>query len=127
MRKLTPLILSVSSLSLFLLSSLVNMAWAIDYDMTEIPQKVANYFGISLFAGQLLVSGVMLLFSTSIVAFAMQKRATMAVILSIIIVDFVFMGFLVAMGWLDYWIFLIVCLLVGLLMAGTLRDLITGK
>lgn len=122
MRKITPFILTV-----FLLSSLVSVAWAGDFNMTEVPQNVANYFSVSLFAGELLTSFVFLLFATCMVVFTFRRQTAAAIMYAILVVDFVLMGFLVAMGWLDYWIFLIISLIVAVLMAGQLRDLLTGK
>ncbi len=97
------------------------------FDLLDLPQNVADYFGIGLFAAELLVSFMFLLFPTVMIGFLMSKRSGASALYAVLIVDFVVMGFLVALGWLDYWIFLIVCLLVAVLMAGTLRDMITGK
>lgn len=111
-----------------LLLSFCSVAYAApDIDLIDLPQNVADYFGIPLFAAELLVSAGILLFATVLVGFVMKRSANQAILYSILIVDFVLMGFLVALSWLDYWIFLIVCLLVAIMFAGTLRDLITGK
>ena len=67
------------------------------------------------------------MFPTAMTGFALYRSKGPTILFSIIIVDFVTMAFLVALGWLPYYIFLILALLIGILMAGSLRDLITGK
>lgn len=112
-----------------LLSLLVPLAHAQepDINLLDFPQKVADYFGISAFAAKYLVSGVALLLVTMLVAFTMKRSASSAILYAVLIVDFVMMAFFVALAWIDYWVFLILCLIVALWMASSLRDLITGK
>lgn len=98
-----------------------------DVNLLDFPQHVADYFGISAFAAKYLVSGAGLLFVTMLVAFTMKRSASSAILYAILIVDFVLMAFFVALAWIDYWVFLILCLIVALWMASSLRDLITGK
>lgn len=98
-----------------------------DVNLLDFPQQVADYFGISEFAAKYMVSGVGLLFVTMLVAFTMKRSASSAILYAILIVDFVLMAFFVAVAWIDYWVFLILCLIVALWMASSLRDLITGK
>lgn len=95
-----------------------------DINLLDLPQQVADYFGITEFAAKYLVSGVALLFATMLIGFIMRKGP--GVLYSILIVDFVLMAFFVALAWIDYWVFLILCLLVALMMAGALKNLISG-
>lgn len=110
-------------------SSLVSLTYAQepDVNLLDLPQQVADYFGISEFAAKYLISGTGLLFVTIVVGFIMKKSANQAIFTAILVVNFVMMAFFVALGWIDYWVFLILCLLVALMLAGTVRDLITGK
>lgn len=119
--------LSLALIACCLLLSFVNVAYAQTVDLTDLPANVAAYFGISEFQAELLCSFMFLLFPTIMIGFVMKRSASMSIVISVLVVDFVTMGFLVALGWLDYWIFLIVCLIVGVFMASTLRDMITGK
>lgn len=97
------------------------------YNLTDLDEAVAEAFEIDEFSAGLLISAVILAFPTIMVGFALYKSRSNAVVYGVVIVDFVTMGFLVALGWLPYWIFLIVCLLIAVLMANQFRDLITGK
>lgn len=106
--------------------SYVPRAYAAEYNLTDLPEYVADYFGITEFEAGLLVSFVILLFPIVMVAFTMKKQANQAITYSCLIVGFATMGFLVAMSWLPFWIFLVVSLIVALMFAGQVRDLITG-
>lgn len=101
-------------------------AYAGDYNLTDLPEYVGDYFGVSEFIAGLLCSFMFLLFPTVMIAFTMKKSANTAITYTCLIVDFVVMGFLVAIAWLPFWIFLIVSLIIALMFAGQLRDLITG-
>ncbi len=97
-----------------------------DYNFSDLPEAVADTLGIDEFSAGILVSAVVLTFITAIVGFTLMKAEGNTALYGIIICDFVGMGFLVGLGFLPYWIFLIVCLLVAVLFANTLRSLITG-
>lgn len=98
-----------------------------EVNLLDLPGQVATYFGIDEFSAKLLVSFFFLLWPTVVVGFLYGRaRNAGSMLYPIIIVDFVAMGFLVALGWMPYWIFLIVCLLIALLLAMQLRGLITG-
>ncbi len=97
------------------------------YNLTDLPNGVADYFGIDVFSAEILVSALFLLFTTMLCGVAFYKSQNSAVLYAVLVVDFVSMGFLVALGWLPYWIFLMVCLLVAILLAMQLRGMITGE
>lgn len=104
-------------------------AYAVDpeYNLTDIPDGMAEYFNIPAFTAGIIISAGILLFVSCMIAFTLSKRGTQAIAYGVLISDFVTMGALVALGWLPYWIFLVLCLLVAILFAGSLRDLLTGK
>lgn len=113
-------------ITVLMISSLTPLCYALDVDLTDFPHQVADYFGISEFASKYLVSGVGLVFVTMLVGVVMKRSANQAILYAVLIADFVMMAFFVGLGWIDYWVFLIVCLLVALMMAGALRNVITG-
>lgn len=110
---------------LFFLCVLIPKVNASVYNLTDLDDAVADVLGISSFTGGLLISFIILLFPTLCIAWALAKSKGPTVMYALIIVDFCVMGFLVALGWLEYWIFLIVALLIALLLAGAVRGLIT--
>lgn len=123
--KASRLLLPISLLGAYLLP----LVHAETYDLSELPGNVGTYFNIGDFAGGLIVSAIFLLFPTAMIMFACARAKTSGetMFLAVLICDFVLMGFLVALTWLPYWIFLVVCLLVAIMFAGKIRDLITGK
>lgn len=97
-----------------------------DYDLTDLDDAVAETLGIDSFTAGLLISAVILTFVTVMVGFSMYKAKSNVALYGIIITDFVTMAFLVGLGWLPYYIFLVIALLIAVLFAGQIRDLITG-
>lgn len=105
----------------------VKAATPTPFNLTSFPDLVATAFSLTDFAAKLLVSSLILLFFTILTGVAFMKSNGNTILYAVLIVEFVVMGFLVALAWLPYWIFLIVCLLVAVLLAGQLRGFITGK
>jgi hypothetical protein len=104
---------------------LLNVAYGIEdddvVDISKLPNKIAEALHAPLFAGQILASAIpfgLICFP----AFLLTKN-TIAHISAIILS----LSFSIAIGWLPVWIFLILCLLIGLMFAGQMRDFITGK
>jgi len=94
-------------------------------DISQFPQTLSDALGIPLIAGQMLASMLFLclfLFPTMLLT---NKRSNQFV--AIIFVGLGCLGVTVALTWLPYWFFLIICMIVALMFAGTMRDLITGK
>lgn len=118
-------ILSVT-LFFFLFLNLVNPVHAEnDVDFMNIPQQLADHLNIPLFGGQILASGIMLMiFLLPITIIARGKKAGFIPELGTTLVIY---GFCTAIGWLPYWFLLILCMLIALMFAGTMRDLITGR
>jgi len=106
----------------FLLSFLISIAHAeADIDISAIPQALADKMGIPLFATQLLCSGILLFIFIMPITLLSRKRGTSPI--AELLLGFVILGVCLALGWLPYWILLILGLLVALLYA----DKITGK
>ena len=95
-----------------------------EINFKEIPEYFAEKLNISVFAGGILTSGIVLLtVSLPVICIARGKN----VLIAILAVDFVFMGLCIALTWLPYWFLIIFSTLIALLFAGQIRDLITGK
>lgn len=97
-------------------------------DLSELPQALADALGIDVYSGGILAALLFLMLTLFpallVTGYATRKgNAVMYVALFIGIID---LCFGVAIGWLDYWPLLIVCLLAGIMLASTMRDLITG-
>jgi hypothetical protein len=108
------------------LVALTPMAHATDgegINLSTFPQALADYFGVSLLAGQILATSIFLaLFIFPLLVFTKGKNIMLTVIVS-----FLVMGTCLAFGWLPYWIFILTAVTVGLLFGGSIRDMISGK
>jgi len=90
-------------------------------DISKLPNKLAEAFNAPLFAGQILASAIpfgLICFPTFLLT-----KSPLAHVSAIILC----LGFTIAIGWLPVWLFLILCLLIGLMFAGQMRDFITGR
>ena len=94
-------------------------------NLSEFPTALANQFGISLYAGQILASAIVIAFFVFPTLF-LQKKYNFSPIISLLM-GFVVMGFCVALGWLDIFFMLIICLITALMFSGTMRDLLSGS
>jgi hypothetical protein len=108
------------------------MVHAIDEDevvnLGDFPQKLADALNVSLFVGQLLVSLIfMAIFLLPSMLIAGYWGGGGAVLYDIIFVGLGTSGVCVALGWLPVWTMLIICMLVALLFASTMRGWILGK
>jgi hypothetical protein len=108
------------------LLALTPLAYATDgegINLSTFPQALADYFGVSLLAGQILATSIFLaLFIFPLLVFTKGKNIILTVIVS-----FLVMGTCLAFGWLPYWIFILTAVTVGLLFGGSVRDMISGK
>lgn len=93
------------------------------FDLLDFPQKVSDKLGISLFASEILISVIILCTVLFPVAVFAKGRGSFLLAL---ILGFSTMSFLVALGWLPIWIFLVLALLTALLFGGKMRGLISG-
>jgi len=96
-----------------------------DINLQEIPTQLAEALGIPTFAGQMIMSSIVML--TGLLPIAILTRKGRGSWIPEVAVTFVIMGSCIAIGWLPYWFLLIICLFVALMFSGTMRDLITGK
>jgi hypothetical protein len=90
-------------------------------DISKLPNKIAEALHAPLFAGQILASAIpfcLICFPT----FLLTKN-TIAHVSAIILS----LSFSIAIGWLPVWIFLILCLILGLMFASQMRDFISGR
>lgn len=97
-------------------------------DLPSFPEKLAEKLNISLFTAKLLASLILMcipLFPSMLIAGYFGGKD--AVAYSCLIVGLSMMGFCVALTWMPVWIFLIICVLVGIMFAGTMRGWITGR
>jgi len=103
------------------LSSMSTVKAEADIDFSAIPQNLADKMGIPLFAGELLCSTILLLiFVLPTALIARKKNASPIAELCLGLCS---MGVCLALGWLPYWILLILAFLISLMYA----DKITGK
>ena len=93
-------------------------------DFNEIPVKLAEALNISTFSGQILASLIFMLFVLLPVLYLAKtmKLSFFAVLLT----GGVTLGFLTALGWLPYWVILVVSLVVAYAFANTLKGMFTG-
>lgn len=90
-------------------------------NILDIPKRLSEAFGISEYAGKLLASACFtFIFMLPIMIWARN-------IYVMLIVGLICMGFCVAIGWLDVWFILIVCLLIAGLWSGKMRGWLTGN
>lgn len=93
-------------------------------EILTIPQFFADNLGIDVISAQLLVSGIVIAISLSILAFAIKKSK--AVTIGTFGCEFTVLITLIALGWLPVYLLFIVSVLVALLFSATVRDWITG-
>lgn len=111
-------------LMVFLGFTLIHVVYGADYDfdLPSVPQQLANRMGMSLFAGQILMSVITIsLFTLPVLFLTKGKNIMVSLVIGILA-----MGFCVAIGWLGVWILLVVILFIGLLFASKAREWLTG-
>jgi len=114
----------LSSLAFSILFCVSSVSAESDIDISAIPQGLADKMGIPLFATQLLCSGILLLIFVMPVALIGRKKSGSPI--AELFVGFLILGVCIALGWLPVWLFLMLCLLVGLMFAGKMRDFLSG-
>lgn len=92
-----------------------------DVNLLDLPTKLANALGIPQFAGQILVCAIFMLM------FMLPVAIYSKTLLPPLFVGILVLAFLIAVGWLDFWFLLVICLFISLMFAGAMRDFITGK
>lgn len=94
-----------------------------DVDITLFPAQLSDILGVDVFTAQLILSAVALIFTVCLVGYIIKKGT--ALTYGLLVTEFVVMAALIGLGWLPYWILLVMSLAVGLMFAATMRDFIT--
>jgi hypothetical protein len=109
----------------------VSLAYASDdetVNLADFPQKLADALNVSLFVGQLLASLIfMSLFLLPSILIAGYFGGAGAVLYAILFVGLGSGAICTALGWLPAWLFILMAVIAGLLLAGNARDWMTGK
>lgn len=92
-----------------------------DLDLSNFPEALADKFNISVFAGGILASVLLM------VMFMMPVALWSRTIIPPLFVGVLTLGFAIGVGWLDYWFLLVLCLMVALMFASKIRTVIGGK
>ena len=107
-------------LSLFLVLTLIIPVYADDepdINLINLPEQLGDAWGISSFAAGLFLS--MILFFAFLFPLVIWRKSGLITL----IVGFSIMGFCIAIGWLPYWIMLLISLLIAALYASTIRKM----
>ncbi|MEM3629100.1 MAG: hypothetical protein QXE06_06990 [Candidatus Bathyarchaeia archaeon] len=109
----------------FFFLSFVFKVYAIDQNdkinLLDLPAKLADALGIPLFAGQILACLIFLfIFLLPVVVFSKRNPTLIALLVGVPL-----LCFFVAVGWLHYWILLVIILLVAVLYSGKVKEWIT--
>jgi len=95
----------------------------------DLPKQLTERLGLpdsgDYFAGKILASCILLALFLLPTLFACSKFGKDALIASLV-VGFSVLGFCIALGWLPYWILLIICLIVAFMFSGQIRSWISG-
>lgn len=89
-----------------------------DVDIVYIPQQLSDALNIPLVASEILVSIAIML------SLALPLALLKAKGLLILIIFFPTMGFLVVLGWLPFWLLLVLSLMVALMYADKFKKLL---
>ena len=111
----------ILSLSLFfLLVTLIIPVYADDepeVNLVNLPEQLGDAWGISPFAAGLFMSTIV--FFAFLFPLIIWRKSGLIVL----IVGFSTMGFCIAIGWLPYWIMLLISLLIAALYASTIKKM----
>ena len=95
-----------------------------EINLTDIPYRVADSLNVDVFAGQLICSGIfMMILLLPITIITRSKHSSW---IPEVAISLVAMGICVGIAWLPVWLFLVLCLLIGLMFAVKMRGVITG-
>lgn len=128
-----PLKLRICLTMLFALAFLICPVFAVaddeEVNMLDLPEMLSDALGLpdtaDYFAGKILATVIILSLFMVPTLFACNRFEKEALLPSIFVGLLAF-GFCIAIGWLDYWFLLVICLIVGLMFAGRMRDWIGG-
>lgn len=110
-------------LTIVLFASLVSRAYASDgeVNLSDFPQKLADALSIPLFAGQLLATGIIL------ALFLLPTLLLTKNVMAHLMMGFISLAVCLALGWIPYWLFILIAVGEALFFAGAVRDMISGK
>ena len=92
--------------------------------MSAIPITIAEGLKIDLWAGKLVCSAILILIV--LIPLTMIVKSRYSSWIPECALTLLIMGFCMGLGWLDAWIFLVFCMLIGLMYAMKMRKVITG-
>lgn len=91
-----------------------------EVDLTDLPSNLAKALGVSKAVAKLIASScVMLLFLTPVLMLTKNLYAIM-------MMGFITIGILIALGWLDFWFILVISLIIASLWGSKIAKTITG-
>lgn len=91
-------------------------------DILDLPQQFADKFGVTLQAGRMILSSIVLL--ACVLPIAVYSEGNIILSTAVVVVV---MGALISVGWMDYWYLLVVCLIVASLWTAKVVSWIGGK
>lgn len=123
----TPILFLLILATLFILIAPVNAQNGTDgvYNLTAFPERVAEHMQISLFASQLLCTGIVLLLG--IIPTTIIARSKKSSWIPEIAVTVILLGFSVGIGWLNVFFIVAICFLIALMFASGMRKWVTGR
>ena len=93
-------------------------------NLTDIPIRVADSLNIDNFSGQLICSCIFIMIV--LIPIAMITKGKYGSMIPECAITLVVMGICIGIGWLPVWVFLVFCMLIGLMIAVRMRKIITG-
>ena len=103
---------------------LLDVAYAIDdsdvVDISQVPQRIADALNVPLFAGQVLASAI--IFSLLCLPSFILTKNSIAHISAIIIS----LSLCLALGWMPYWILLLLSLLIAFIYSSQIKKAFAG-
>lgn len=111
-------IIMLSIITVLLMLSCMQVVYAADDDVNlqKLPDHLAKRLNIPLFAAQLLACSIFLLMFLLPIALFSRGNLLLSLIVGIIL-----LGFFIAVGWLSFWVLLILVLIVASLWSGKIR------
>lgn len=95
-----------------------------EINMSAIPITIAEGLNIDLWAGKLICSAIAILIILMPITMIVKSRHSSWI--PEVAITLLIMGFCMGLGWLDAWIFIVFCMLIGLMFALKMRKVIAG-
>jgi len=94
-------------------------------ELSEFPAALAEQFGVSLFAGQILASSIVIALFMFPTIF-LQKKYNLSSFATLIM-GMMTMSLCVALSWLPVWVFAITAMLIAIMYAGQVLKIFGGE